>query len=332
VAGLGHNVSGMEVRPVRLSDASDIHQLTRRWESFWNAPLVTPLHEVEEELTAPYVDLDAHTLGYWDGAKMVAYGRIWYRPSGVILERAYLQGMVDPEYRGRGIGRELFGWQVERGRSILERIEAPIPRYLRADEWDWIEEAHRMYLRFGLETVRYFTEMVKPLVASETVELVDGVEIIPYERAYDEQALSALNRSFADHWGSTPTDMASFRHRLEGEGVAIDISCLAIAGDEVIGLSLNANYPEDEELLGRRDGWVESLGVLRPWRRKGVATALLKTSFNAFIDAGYTHAALGVDTESPTDAMKLYTGLGFKPTHRSITSEMEIPVIDRHGR
>jgi mycothiol synthase len=316
----------MEVRPVRLGDANDIHQLTRRWESFWNAPLVTPLHEVEEGLTAPYIDLDQHTLGYWDGDRMVAYGRIWYRPSGEILERAYLPGMVDPDYRGRGIGRELFGWQVERGRSILERIDVRIPRYLRADEWDWIEEAHRMYRRFGLEPVRYFTEMVKPLTASETVEPVEGVEIIPYERDYDEQSLSALNRSFADHWGSTPSDMASYRHRLEGAGFALDASFLAIADGEVVGVSLNAHYPEDEELFGRRDGWVEMLGVLRPWRRKGVATALLKSSFNAFIDAGYTHSALGVDTENPTDALRLYTGLGFKPTHRSITSEMEIPL------
>lgn len=311
---------------MRFSDANDLHQLTRRWESFWSAPLVTPLHEIEEELTEPHMNLDEHTLGYWDGDRMVAYGRIWHRPSGQALERAYLQGRVDPEYRGRGIGRELFGWQVERGRSILEKLEAPIPRYLRAVEWDWIEESHRMYRRFGLEPVRYFTEMVKPLTALETLEPVDGVDVIPYDRAYDEQAMAALNRSFADHWGSAPTDMASYLHRLDGEGFAIDVSFLAITYGEVIGLSLNAHYPEDEELLGRRDGWVESLGVIRPWRRKGVATALLKSSFNAFIDAGYTHSALGVDTESPTDALKLYTGLGFEPTHRSITSEMEIPL------
>jgi ribosomal protein S18 acetylase RimI-like enzyme len=63
-----------------------------------------------------------------------------------------------------------------------------------------------------------------------------------------------------------------------------------------------------------------------------VATALLKCSFNAFIDTGFTHAALVVDTENPTDALKLYTSQGFKPTHRSITSEMEIPVRDDHGR
>lgn len=315
----------MNWRPVRLADAGDIHQLTRRWESFWNAPLVTPLHEVEEELTGPHMDLERHTRGVWDGDKMVAYGRIWYRPSGVALERAYLQGGVDPDYRGQGIGRELFAWQVAAATEILEEIDAPIPRYMRVDEWDWIEEAHRLFRRFGLEPVRYFTEMVKTLNGDEGHATTDGFEVVPYDRSWDDAALEVLNRSFADHWGSTPTDMASYQHRLGGHGVALDKSFLAVAGGQVIGISLNAHYPEDEGLLGRRDGWVESLGVVPEWRRKGVATALLKASFNAFIEAGFTHAALGVDTESPTDALKLYTGLGFEATHRSITSEREVP-------
>jgi GNAT superfamily N-acetyltransferase len=285
---------------------------------------VTPLHEVEEELSEPHMDLEKHTRGVWDGDRMVAYGRIWHRPSGAILERAYLQGRVDPEHRGRGIGRELFAWQVESATRILEEIEAPIPRYMRADEWDWIAEAHHMYQRFGMEPVRYFTEMIKPLYTPEEFEPTAGIEIIPYDRSRDAQALETLNRSFADHWGSSPTDMASYQHRLEGQGIDLGRSFLAIFERQVVGISLNAHFPEDEELLGRRDGWVESLGVLKEWRRKGVATALLKASFNAFLEAGFTHAALGVDTENPNDALKLYTGLGFEATHRSITSELEI--------
>ncbi len=314
----------METRPVRLGDASDIHQLTRRWETFWNAPLVTPFHEVEEELTEPHMDLETHTRGVWDDDRMVAYGRIWHRPSGVILERAYLQGRVDPEYRGRGIGRALLAWQVETATLILQHIAGPIPRFMRADEWDWIEEVHRMYRRFGMKPVRYFTEMIKPLTAPEEIEIAHGVDIVSYDRARDASALEALNRSFADHWGSAPTDMVSYQHRLEGQGIALDKSFLALFKGQVIGLSLNAHFPEDEELLGRRDGWIETVGVVREWRRKGVATALLKASFNTFIDSGFTHAALGVDTENPNDALKLYTGLGFETTHRSITSELEI--------
>lgn len=217
-----------------------------------------------------------------------------------------------------------MAWEVERATSILTAIEGPVPRYLRADEWDWIEESHRMYHRFGLEPVRYFTEMLKPLDGHEQVAAVDGVEISAYDRSLDREVLHAHNSSFADHWGSTPMDHASFAHYLSGDGIRLDLSFIASVDGDVVGYTLNHHYPEDEDLLGRRDGWISTLGVVREWRKKGIATALLKTSFNAFLEAGMTHSAIGVDTENPTGALDLYTGLGYEPTHRTITSQLEV--------
>lgn len=286
---------------------------------------MTPLQEVEEEFDAPHFDADRKTLGYWEEGQMIAYGRIWHRVSGSALERAYLQGFVDPEFRGRGIGRELFGWQVEQGRNLLLEVENDLPKYLRADEWDWIDESHRLYKRFGLEPVRYFSEMLRSLDNDETALETVGYRIVPWDRQYDRQALDVVNSAFADHWGSTPSDFESFEHRLGSWGVRLDLSFLAVAtGGEVVGVALNSHFPEDEELLGRRDGWVDVLAVLREWRRKGIASGLLKTSFAAFSAAGFTHSAIGVDTENPTDAFRLYAGLGYEPLHRSITSELQV--------
>lgn len=314
----------METRFVDLDDAEAIHQLTQRWERFWNAPLVTPIEEIEEELSFPHLNLANDTRSYWLGNKLVAYGRIWHRPSGRSQERAYIQGLVDPEHRRVGIGRDLISWQIARATEILMDIDNNLPKYIRADEWDWIEENHRMYKRYGLEVVRYFTEMLKPLEGPEQVDQIDGIEIQPYDRTLDAEALAVINSAFADHWGSTPTDPESYRHRIEGHGMRLDASFLAMAADRVVGVVLNTYYSEDEELVGRRDGWVETVGVVRGWRKKGVATALLRTSFNAFLDLGFTHSSIGVDTANPSDALELYSNLGYKPTHSSITSELEV--------
>lgn len=314
----------MEVRPLTINDAAAIHSLIRRWEMFWNAPLVTPLEEVVEELKRPHFDPEHDSLGYWDGDRLVAEGHIWFRPSGVRQEKAHLQGRVDPEYRSRGIGRELFRWQLDRGTEILGRLENDLPRFVRADEWDWIEESHRLYKRFGLAPVRYFAEMLKSLDDFEAPAPLNGVKIVPWDRSLDDQAMNVINDAFADHWGSTPTDRESFQHRLDGVGTRTDLSFLAIAGDKVVGIALNAHFPEDEELLGRRDGWVEVLGVLKDHRRRGIATALLESSFLAFRAAGLTHSAIGVDTASPTDAHKLYADLGYEMSHQSTTSQIQV--------
>jgi mycothiol synthase len=289
--------------------------------------MVTPLEEIEEEFERPHFDPERDSLGYWDGGRLVAEGHIWFRPSGTRQEKAYLQGRVDPEYRGLGIGRELFRWQFDRGIEILSAVDNDLPRFIRADEWDWIDESHRLYRHFGFAPVRYFAEMIKSLEDLEPPTQPDGVDILPWDRALDDQAMDVINASFAEHWGSTPTDRESFQHRLDGVGTRTDLSYLAMVTGNVVGVALNAHFPEDEGLLGRRDGWVEVLGVLRDYRKRGIATALLETSFVAFRESGLTHSALGVDTANPTDALNLYTQLGYETTHRSITSEIEVSRI-----
>lgn len=57
-------------------------------------------------------------------------------------------------------------------------------------------------------------------------------------------------------------------------------------------------------------GWVGTLGVRRPWRRKGVALALLHHSFAAFQGIGKQRAGLGVDASSLTGATRLYEKAG----------------------
>jgi GNAT superfamily N-acetyltransferase len=109
--------------------------------------------------------------------------------------------------------------------------------------------------------------------------------------------------------------------------VRLDLSFQAVDGDEVVGYALNAFFPDDEEVTGRRDGWVESLGVRRPWRGRGVASALLEHSFNAFLYAGMTHSMLGVDTENPTGAFRVYENVGYEPLHTMVLSQREVSAL-----
>lgn len=110
----------MHTRPVAIEDATAIHDLTRRWETFWDAPLVTPLFEITEELERPHLDLEEDTRSYWDGDRMVGYGQIWYRPSGVRLERACSAGET--------VGWKLLGFsRIGGGRGWQQLYLKPQP-------------------------------------------------------------------------------------------------------------------------------------------------------------------------------------------------------------
>jgi mycothiol synthase len=87
---------------------------------------------------------------------------------------------------------------------------------------------------------------------------------------------------------------------------------------------LNTRFPDDDELLGRREGWIDNLGTLPEWRGRGVATALIAHSLHAFAGDGLTHASIGVDSDNPSGAARLYRNLGFEPRQRSVTWQIEI--------
>jgi len=314
----------MDIRPLTTEDAPAVADLINRFERFWELPALTPASEVEDDLGEPFVDSELDTRGYWLDGGLVAYGLVWHRPSGAREERAILIGVVAPDYRGQGIGRHLLDWQIERGRESLSSCDPTLPWYIRTRDFDWVEDSFRLYRRFGLEPVRFIKEMVRPLDAPIVPRSPEGVEILPWDRSLDEGTREALNEAFGDHWGSTPLDEDSFRHLVERNAIRLDLSFQAVAGGEVIGYSLNGFFPDDEQVTGRREGWVRSLGVKQAWRGRGVASALLENTFNAFIDARFTHSMLGVDSENPTGAFGLYERLGYEVLHGTVITQLEV--------
>ncbi|HEX2153670.1 MAG TPA: GNAT family N-acetyltransferase [Acidimicrobiia bacterium] len=317
-------MADLELRPLGTTDAAAVLDLFRRWERYWKVPEISSLATVEEELTDPHFTPELDSRGVWSGDRLVAFGSVGHIPSGERQEKAVIGGRVDPEMRGLGIGRRLLAWQIERGVERLRECDPSIPWFIRAYEWDWISDAHHLFSRFGLVPVRWFEDMVRPLSEPLDVATPEAVEIVGWEEVPTEETRRVSNASFADHWGSTPRDAEAWTHMLKGEGSRPDLSLVAVAEGQVIGVCLNFHYPQDEEVTGRIDGWIAHLGVVREWRRRGVAAALIARSLESFREAGMTHAMLGVDADNPTGASGLYRRLGFETLHRTVTSEIQI--------
>jgi len=99
----------------------------------------------------------------------------------------------------------------------------------------------------------------------------------------------------------------------------VDLSMWVVAfdGDEVAGGIINGIDPEQNRAAGVQRGWLQSVFTRRPWRRRGLATALIAESLRVLRDRGMTSAALGVDAANPSGAFGLYEGLGFGVTERA---------------
>jgi mycothiol synthase len=132
-------------------------------------------------------------------------------------------------------------------------------------------------------------------------------------RAGEERLVYDVNEEcFADHWEHAPVPFEEWMHWMsDREEYDPTLWFLAVDGDEVAGLSLCRRHDAEHDL-----GWVDSLGVRRPWRRRGLGRALLLRSFQEFRSRGWARAGLGVDAQSLTGANKLYESAGMSVERR----------------
>ena len=77
---------------------------------------------------------------------------------------------------------------------------------------------------------------------------------------------------------------------------------LATDGDEAVGALSGVVW-------GDR-GWVGELGVRKPWRGRGIASALLRRAFATFASRDLPRVMLNVDAANPTGAVRLYERAG----------------------
>jgi mycothiol synthase len=313
-----------DLRPATEADLEEIHQVNRRIEQHDSIPLVTPLEEFVDWLDDPHLNLAQDTrVAILDGA-IVGYARVWHRPSGEREERAFVVGGVDPEFRRQGVGTMLMEWLLGRAGELLQAVPNQLPRFVRSMAFDFEESAIRLYQRHGMKPVRYHDELLRELIDIPDLVVPAGVDIIVWDPDRSEEARLAQNAAFADHWGSTPRDREAWEHDLTGFGVRLDLSYLATANGDVIGVCRNSHYPSDQAVTGRLDGWIDQLSVVRSHRQRGVASALIMASLRSFQEAGFTHAALGVDSENPTGAYRVYERLGFRRQHRSVMHQLDL--------
>ena len=314
----------MEMRPLEFDDIDallDLHIRSQIHDSF---PFAASRAELIEDWESEAFDPEKHSRVISVGDRLLAFGHIWHQPSGVQLERAYLWGHIDPEHRGSGLGRQIIEWQIGAARTELEKVDNDLPAFVFVDTYDWCDDRKRLYLAAGFEPVRYFEELLRPLDDIPAFRPIEGIEIVPFDPARSEDILEAKNVAFRDHWGSTPVSVDRWNEWLDSFSTRTDLSFVALENDRVVGVCINATFPEDAALSGRIDGWIESLSVVKEARGRGVASALIIKSLEAFKTAEFTHAALGVDSDSPTGADELYRRLGFIDHTKSTTYQIKL--------
>ena len=145
-----------------------------------------------------------------------------------------------------------------------------------------------------------------------------GVEARGFRRGCDEGPVhEALDEAFAEHFRYAPMALDDWeRHCFARADLDTGLWLVAWDGAEVAGTCLAFVTPDR--------GYVDELGVRKPWRRRGLGLALLLESFARLEARGQTEVVLGVDSENTTGALSLYLRAGMEVAQTRLFLEKEI--------
>ena len=235
----------------------------------------------------------------------------------------WIKGWVRQDRRRQGIGRALLAW-AERHSALRVRSgntpQPELPHVLGFGALEKNPAAMGFAASTGYAPIRYGFQMRRSLAEPiPDVAMPHGFEIRPVREEDHRKIWEADVEAFLDHFEPRVQTDDDFVATFAFPGLDTSLWRVAWDGNEVIGVVMNAIFPEENEAIGVKLGWLEHVSVRAPWRGRGVAKALIVSSMQAHRERGMEFAALGVDAENPTGALALYEGLGFRPHQKWIS-------------
>jgi mycothiol synthase len=230
----------------------------------------------------------------------------------------YTFNRVHPDHRGLGIGGWLLNLAEKQAKERMYLAPEGAKVTLQSGTFGNDQAAIDLLTAHGFERSRvYYTMKIRLDRTPEKPRIPEGIVIRPIRREEEEQAyFRAAQEGFRDHYGFVDEPFEDYyrrwRHIIDSDPALYDPSLwlAAFDGEEIAGICFDR-----PQIAGSTDvGWVGMLAVRRPWRKRGIAEALLLRSFELFYERGYSWAGLGVDATSLTGATRLYEKAGMKVT------------------
>ena len=268
-----------------------------------------------------HFDINRDLVIAFKGEEPIAYGRLSYEFEEPEKNLVFYCGMsVNPDPVYSSFQQCFLDWFNVRALEIAQTL-APAPAALISVFAFEKQESFLETLKSnGYQVARYFYDMKRNLLKIPTQPLPAGLVVKPVQPEHYRRIYDANMEAFRDHWGFVEPEEGDYERWLK-EPIYFTPGTWQVAwdGEEVAGMVLNFIDKSNNKATGIQAGYTEDIAVRRPWRRKGLAKALICRSMQMFKEMGMSEVRLGVDANNPNGATKLYHDLGYAVTFTTFT-------------
>jgi ribosomal protein S18 acetylase RimI-like enzyme len=307
---------GFQLRPPTMKDVVSVTQLINTLEiAQYGSPEMTQ-DDIYTEWQSPEFDFahDAWVVIAPDG-QLVSYAAVWHREH----VRIWTEVNVHPDYEGYGIGEHLLHLAEQWARRHVDEA----PHHARVSLMSGVsslDNAQRQRLeRAGYTLVRRSWRMeIEMNEPPSVLPWPEDISVRPFVRGQDERTVfNTDEEAFHDHWGHIPIEFELWEYwTVKRESFDPSLWFLAFDGNQPAGICLCRKEKDT--------GWVDTLAVLRPWRRRGLGMSLLLHAFAEFYQRGMRKVGLSVDSENLTGATRLYERAGMHVARQYERYEKEL--------
>jgi ribosomal protein S18 acetylase RimI-like enzyme len=304
---------GFTVRGARLEDVEVSIEMYNLWsQAVIGEDEISDAGAIRNEWVSPGFDpMEDIRLVFAPDGTLVGYIEVWTNAKPPV--HPWIWGRMHPEYGGLGIGTWMLTWAEERAMRALDEIPDDLRFAPRIGIDVQAEESQKLFKDFGYHYLRSAYRMLIEIDASPPAPVwPEGLAIRTYSPETDAKAVFTADQEiFRDHFGFVEEPFeegfARFQHLMTGrEDFDPSLWWLAFDGDQLAGICLcRPQAYEDAET-----GYVSTLGVRRPWRKRGLGLAFLHHAFGELYRRGKRKVGLGVDAENLTGALRLYEKAG----------------------
>jgi mycothiol synthase len=307
---------GYTTRPIRLDDAERLAQMyTEAQKAYMYGEVVAP-DLLVDDWTTPGFNLEASSClvlapdGSPAGAMVV-----WDRMKPPV--HPWLQWNIHPAHDHDVLARWLLNWGIERAKQALDECSPELRVSLRGETRSGFQPAETLYAELGFTQIRHFFRMRIDLSEAPSVPaLPDGFTLRSFSNPDDLTALvQTRDDAFRDHWGyfERPLDVmiADWQHAIEYDKL-FDAELWTLAIDNTTGRIAGFTMCRIEDFDDPEVAYVDVIGVRKEYRKRGLASFLLRRAFAEFWQRGRKGVALHVDGENRTGALRLYLNAGMQ--------------------